>query len=147
MEEKKVIYYKRNVPYLIGVRFNFADSQGLILTDTQPWVAIAEDRLRDFKVANKRSLMEGLIIEVAEPSTDWQTPNALTEADIDELLKSYLKLKSIVATVDSVSILVKMIERAKEQNKSGKTISLIQARLDEVSPNEVITPLDMRGVS
>lgn len=148
MEEvKKVVYFKRNVPYTVGGRFNVADTQGFVLNRLQPWIGIPADNLRDFKMVNRRALVEGLIIETSEPSVDWETPNALTDEAVDELLKSYLKLKATLAEVTSVSILSKMLERAKEQNKSGKTVSLIQSRLDEVSEADVITPKDMGGVS
>lgn len=146
-EVKKVVYYKRNVPYSIGGRFNNNDNQGFILNRMQPWIAVPVEGLRDFKVANRRAIIEGLIVETPEPSVDWDTPNALTDEAVDELLKSYLKLKSTLAEVTSISILSKMLERAKEQNKAGKTVSLIQSRLDEVSEADVIEPKDMGGVS
>lgn len=150
MEEmaKKVVYFKTNVPYSVSVRFSSTDSQGYMLDRKQPWVAVPSEGLREFKMANKRFLMDGIIIETGEPSVDWDTPNALVDEDIDELLKNYLKLKSTVAEVTSVAIIAKILERAKDQNKSGKTISLIQSRLDELSENEeMIAPREMRGVS
>jgi hypothetical protein len=146
-ETKKVVYFKRNVPYTVGGRFNTADTQGFVLNRLQPWIGVPLDNLRDFKMVNRRALIEGLIVETNEPSVDWATPNALTDEAVDELLKSYLKLKSTLAEVTSVSILSKMLERAKEQNKSGKTVSLIQSRLDEISDPDVISPKDMGGVS
>jgi len=147
-EATKVVYYKRNVPYTVIVRFHQQDSQGFALNNMQPWVSVPAEKLRDFKMANKKIIMDGVILEATEPSVDWDTPNALTEEAIDELLKSYLKLKSTVAGVDSAPILVKMVERAKEQNKSSKIIALIQDRLDELVVDEgVITAKDMQGVS
>lgn len=147
-ETGKIVYYKRNVPYTVGVRFHALDSQGFILNNHQPWVGVAVEKLRDFKMANRRAIMEGLIVETPEPDVDWDTPNALTDEDIDELLKNYLKLKSTIAEVNSPSILAKVLERAKDQNKSGKTIALIQERLDEITVEEgVIEPRDMQGVS
>lgn len=147
-ETGKIVYYKRNVPYTVGVRFHALDSQGFILNNRQPWVGVAVEKLRDFKMANRRAIMEGLIVETPEPDVDWDTPNALTDEDIDELLKNYLKLKSTIAEVNSPSILAKVLERAKDQNKSGKTIALIQERLDEITVEEgVIEPRDMQGVS
>ena len=146
--DKKIVYFKRNVSYTVGVRFHAQDSQGFILNSMQPWVAVAVEKLKDFKMANRQIIMEGIIVETDEPSVDWETPNAIEDEDIDALLKNYLKLKSVVATVDSASILSKIVERAKDQNKSAKIISLIQNRLDELVVDEgVITPRDMQGVS
>ena len=146
-ETKKVVYFKRNVPYTVGGRYSAADTQGFVLNRLQPWVGVPIDNLRDFKMVNRRALVEGLIVETPEPSVDWETPNALTDEAVDDLLKSYLKLKSTLTEVTSVAILSKMLERAKEQNKSGKTVSLIQSRLDELSEADLITPKDMGGVS
>jgi hypothetical protein len=106
------------------------------------------DKVNDFKMANRRFIMDGIILETEEPNVNWATPNALENEDIDELLKNYLKLKATVAEVDSASILIKILERAKEQNKSAKITTLIQDRLDELVVNEgVITPREMQGVS
>lgn len=147
-EAKKIVYFKRNVPYTVGVRFHSQDSQGFVLNASQPWVGVAVERLRDFKMANKRAFVEGLIVETDEPNVDWVTPNAIGDSEIDELLKNYLKLKSSVAEVSSVSILAKMLERAKEQNKSGKILTLIQNRIDELVVDEgLIEPREMQGVS
>jgi hypothetical protein len=147
-EATKVVYYKRNVPYTVVVRFHQQDAQGFALNRVQPWVGVPTETLRDFKMANKRAIMDGVIVETTEPSVDWDTPNALTDEAIDELLKSYLKLKSTVAGVDSAPILAKMLERAKDQNKSNKIISIIQNKLDEIVIDEgIITAQDMQGVS
>lgn len=147
-EAKKFVYYKRNVPYTVGVRFHVMDSQGYILNKAQPWVAVPADRLRDFKLANRRALEEGLILEMGEePNVDWVTPNALTEEQMDEMLKSYLKLKATLPELTSGGIVAKLLERAKEQNKSVKTISLIEARLEELSDVEIVGREEMRGVS
>jgi predicted HNH restriction endonuclease len=146
-DTRKVVYFKRNVSYTVGGRFSTQDAKGFVLNREQPWVSVSVDNLRDFKVANRRALVEGLMVETDEPSVDWETPNALTDEVIDELLKNYLKLKATVVEVTSEAILAKMVERAKQQNKSAKTISLIQNRLDEVSTTEVLKPDDMRGVS
>jgi hypothetical protein len=145
--EIKVVYYKRNVPYTVGGKFFRNDSQGFVLSNAQPWVAVEVEKLRDFKMANKQALMEGIIVETEEPSVDWETPNALTDEVVDDLLKSYLKLKSKVSEITSKAILIKMLDQAKTQNKSTKILALIQERLDTLSSEDVIAPQDMRGVS
>jgi hypothetical protein len=147
-EAKKTVFYKRNVPYTVGVRFYMQDAQGAVLNNLQPWIAVPVEGLRDFKMANKRALMEGLIVETSEPNVDWDTPNAIQDDDIDVLLKNYLKLKSSLAEVNSPSILAKMLERAKDQNKSGKIVALIEERLAELETDEgAISPREMQGVS
>jgi len=147
-QETKKVYFKRNVPYTLSVRFNSQDTQGFLLNAVQPWIAVPVDKVNDFKMANRRFIMDGIILETEEPNVNWATPNALENEDIDELLKNYLKLKATVAEVDSASILIKILERAKEQNKSAKITTLIQDRLDELVVNEgVITPREMQGVS
>jgi hypothetical protein len=105
--------------------------------------------LKDFKMANKQVIIEGLIVETDEPNVDWVTVNALEIPEIDELLKSYLKLKAAVEKVDSPAILGKILERAKEQNKSEKVIALVQDRIDVLDIDEgVIIPRgEMQGVS
>jgi hypothetical protein len=145
--ETKFVYFKRNVTYTVGGKFFVSDPQGFVLTNVQPWVAVPVGGLRDFKMANKIALMEGIIVETSEPSVEWETPNALTDEDMDELLKSYLKLKSKLLEVTSKAMLIKLLERAKLQNKSTKIVDLIQERLDVLSPEDTITPQEMRGVS
>jgi len=147
-ETKKYLYYKRNVPYTVIVRYSERDKQGFALNNGNPTVAVPVDRIREFKTANKKFIMDGIIMETEEPNIDWITPNALTEEDMDELLKSYLKLKSTLAEMDSAPIVNKLLERAKEQNKSGKTIGIIQARLEELSEDDevIIERNEMRGV-
>jgi hypothetical protein len=147
-EAKKYIYFKRNVPYTVIVRYSERDRQGFALNNGHPVVSVPADRIRDFKMANKQFIMDGIIMETEEPNIDWITPNALTEEDMDELLKNYLKLKSTLAEMNSAPIVNKLLERAKEQNKAGKTIGIIQARFEELSENDevIIERNEMRGV-
>ena len=148
-QAKKLVYFKRNVPYTIGVRFHSQDAQGFVLNNIQSWVAVPVEGLKDFKMANKQVIIEGLIVETEEPNVDWVTVNALEIPEIDELLKSYLKLKATVEKVDSLAILGKILERAKEQNKSEKVITLVQDRMNELDVDEgaIIPRGEMQGVS
>ena len=147
-EESEFVYYKLNVRVSTGVRMFPGDADGVLLsprgTNT---VAVPKNKLRDFKNANKRLIIEGAIVPTEEPSMDWETTNALTDEDVNELLKNYMKLKSTLQTLDSLPILYKMIETAKEKEMSNKTISLINSRIAELEPEEkpIFRKDDMQG--
>lgn len=133
----KMFYYEKTVPYSVGVRYFPGDPQGRLLTGSQPWVAVREEGLRDFKLANKKAIMDGLIRETVEPTVDWETPNTFSEAEIDDLLKNMLKLKKTLKEVTSVAIVGKMLTRAKETNKSQAMIDLLQEKMEEVDDETV----------
>lgn len=130
------VYYVKNVKYPVGVRMNANDSIGKLLVTGNDWIAVPDEGLRDFKLANKRAILEGLIVEGSEPNTDWVTPNALTEDDMKALVGNYLKLKQSLQDISSPPIIEQLLEIAKVQNRPQKTLSLIQARLDELAPDE-----------
>lgn len=130
------VYYVKNVKYPVGVRMNAHDSIGKLLVTGNDWIAVPDEGLRDFKLANKRAILEGLIVEGSEPNTDWVTPNALTEDDMKALVGNYLKLKQSLQDISSPPIIEQLLEIAKVQNRPQKTLSLIQARLDELAPDE-----------
>lgn len=130
------VYYVKNVKYPVGVRMNANDNIGKLLVTGNDWIAVPDEGLRDFKLANKRAILEGLIVEGSEPDTDWITPNALTEDDMKALVGNYLKLKQSLQEISSPPIIEQLLEIAKVQNRPQKTLSLIQSRLDELSPDE-----------
>jgi hypothetical protein len=140
-------YYRRNVPYVVGGRWTPTDTTGWTMTNENPFIAVPTDRVRDFKMANKRAIVQSLIIEAEEPTTDWEMDNAISDTEAVELVKgNFLTLKKRVEKVDSVPILHKLVEAAKENDRPKKTITLIEARLAEVE-DDVETPLNMRGVT
>ena len=143
----ELIYYRRNVPYVVIVRRNIMDNQGISLNPQNEWVAVNPEDLRDFKLANKYTITQGLIIPTDTPSVDWETSNALTEDDMNDLLKNYMKLKNTIKTVDSVPILWRLLELAREQDKSDKIKNLIKERLEEISGDEILSPAEMQGIS
>lgn len=148
--EQELTYYKVNVGYSVGVRFFIGDRDGVMLHPKgEAVVAVPTSKLRDFKNANKASLINGLIILVEEPTLDWETANALTDDNISELLKVFTKLKSTIPTIDSLPILYKMSELARSRELSKKTLSLIQSRIDELEPDEgpIFRKEDMKGVA
>ena len=138
VKEEKVFYtFKKNMPYYnVGVRRHRHDTVGLILTNEFPTVRIEEEDLREFKMANKYGLQNGLIIQVDEEDLEWELNNAISDEQVDELLKNYAKLKSTLQTITAPPVLHKILRTAQDQEKSKKTISLIQARVDEVVPDE-----------
>ncbi len=141
------VYYKKNVNYNVGVRRFVGDADGVILTGADPFVDIKLDDLRAFKQANKRVIMEGLIVAAEEPSVDWETDNAISDEEISALVKNYLALKNRLPKVNSLPILYKLVEEARTQDRAKRIISLIQNRIDELE--EVDAPInkeDMQGV-
>lgn len=142
-----LIYYKRNVNYVVGGRFFLGDPQGFTLTNENPYVSVKRDNLRDFKIANKRAIIEGLIVEAEEPSVDWDTTNAITDDDARDLVKNFLQLKKTLERVDSFATVTKILEIAKETDRPTKTIKLIEARAAELADEDgVVYREDMRGV-
>lgn len=139
MVKEDTVYhtFKKNVPYYnIGIRYFRGDSDGLVLTNEFPTVRVKDEDLREFKMANKQHLLEGKLVPVEEDNLDWETANAITDEQVDDLLKNYAKLKSTLQTLTSVAIVQKILTAAEEQDKTKKTISLIRARFDELSPDD-----------
>lgn len=132
----ETIYYKRNVNYVIGGRHFIGDTTGFSLNAITPYVMVKKDNLRDFKIANKYALLEGLIVEVPEPSVDWETHNAINDDEAKELVKNYLQLKQTLEKIDSFSTAIKLLEIAKETNRPTKTLKLIELRVSELAPDE-----------
>lgn len=143
---KELLYYKLNVKYPVSVRRHPMDNQGVVLSLNNPHIVFEADSLRDFKVANKYAILEGLIVPSEAPDIDWETPNALTDEDITELLKNYLKLKNALNGIDSLSILNKILQAAKEQDKSDKIKKLIINRIEELTGSEFVDSKEMQGV-
>lgn len=136
-EEKIWHTFKKNVPYYnVGVRRSFTDTDGVILTNEFPTVRVEEDDLRDFKMANKYGLINGLIIEVEEDDLEWDLSNALTDEQVVELTKNYAKLKSVLPTVTSPAIAQKILAIAKENERGKQVIKLIESHVKEITPDE-----------
>lgn len=144
MEEETLIYFKKNVPYPVGVRFFVKDPVGKTLTDNDPYVAVDKKKLRDFKRANRIHLMDGLIVETKEPDLDEETPNSISDEQATEIVKNVIVLKKTLAQLTSDAPVIKLLDEAKLQKRPSKTIELIQAKLIELMGE---TPADMRGVS
>lgn len=140
-----ITYFKKTVPYTIVVRMSVADNAGVSLNAAQEWLGVKEEGLRDFKIANRKHFLDGMLVEIEEPDVDWVSPNTLTQADMDALLSNFAKLKVGLQQIDSLPVVGNILERAKELNKPSKTLDLIKARIDELS-EFVMSPDDMQGV-
>lgn len=142
---KEFMYYTKNVSYFVGVRLNLNDPIGRILTYDNPIIAVDMDGLRDFKIANKRAILEGLIVPTDEPNLDWEVSNAISDTEITDLLKNFLKLKARLPGITSVAIAYKILNAAKDQNKSPKVIGLIEEHISDIE-ELVDDPTFKRGV-
>lgn len=148
MAEGKV-YYRKTVGYTIGVRRFRGDPLGVVLDTLNPVVEVDRDKLRDFKLANKSALIAGIIMETDEPTIEWETDNALTDAEITELTKSFLSLKARLKKITSLPILLRILEDAKTNDRPRKTLSLIEARVEELDGEEdnfSVSREEMEGV-
>lgn len=138
LDTEKIVYYKKTVPYVIGGRRFTGDNIGFVLTSDQPWVAVKESGLRDFKIANKRAIVEGLIIETDEPNVDWETSNIYTDEQIDELFKlGAAKVRKALLDITSVATVTRMLERAKEQKRSDAMVEALEEKLEEIDHERV----------
>lgn len=130
------VYYKRNVGYVVGGRYHSTDTQGWTMTNDYPYIKISVDNLRDFKVANKRAIIEGLIVQSDAPDIEWETPNTVTDEEAVVLVKNFAQLKQKLAQITSVSTAAKLLEIAKELERPVKTIKAIEAKVAELSDDE-----------
>lgn len=142
-----LLYWRKTVPYTVSIRRHVLDNVGMLLNGVNPWVAIEADSLMDFKIANKKMILDGVIVQMDTPTIDWDTPNAISDEEMDDLLKNMLKLRSKLKTVDSAPTLTRLLERAKQQDKSQKIKDAIRERIEEVSGDEILSPTEMGGVS
>lgn len=132
----EMIYYKRNVGYVVGGRFSPTDSQGWTMTSDYPYIMVPVENLRDFKLVNRRAITEGLIVESEAPSVDWETPNTITDAEAEALVKQFIPLKQKLVQITSLPAAVKLLEAAKEAERPPKTIKLIEAKVAELSDDD-----------
>lgn len=143
------VYYRVNTPYPVGIRFNMGDTRGRVLTINDPYVQIKESDLRDFLRANRWAIENNLIEKTEEPSLEIESPNMISDAKIEEIVKNKLALKDALAKVTAPHIIQKFLDIAKRQNRPQATVKLIEAKLAEFYPEnneDDESPLVMRGV-
>lgn len=148
MEKEELFFFKRNVPYVVGVRMFIGDTTGKALSTGNPYVVVKESELRDFKRANKIAIEEGLILVTKEPDWDTESPNAIDDEKAAEIVKNVFALKKALADFTSETPVRKLLEQAQEQKRPEKTIKLIKDRLAEIvgDEEEPTEPGQMLGV-
>lgn len=144
VEQEKLRFFKKNVPYPVGVRFFVNDRQGKTLTDNDPYVIVKDSEFRDFKRANRIHLQEGLIIETVEPYLDESSPNAISDEQAEEIVKNQVALSKTLKVITSEAAVLKLLEEAKFQKRNQKTIDMINKKLVEIVGE---APDEMQGVS
>lgn len=136
-EMSDMVYYKRNVNYVVGGRHFIGDTTGFSLNAITPYVAVKRENLREFKIANKQSIMDGLIVETGEPSVDWETDNAVTDEQAKELVRgNFIQLKQRIESITSLSTASKILDIAKQEDRPVKTIKLLESKVAELTPEE-----------
>lgn len=131
---ENLIYYRKNVPFNVGIRFNLRDNEGMVLSNAMSFVAVEESRLRDFLMANKGSIEKGLIIKSEEPELVIENANIIDDAQAAQIVKNVFVLKKKLAEISSETALLKLYEAAKSQRRSAKVLEMIEERLAEISP-------------
>lgn len=147
MEREELTFYKTNVPYTIAVRMFIGDTKGKVLTKGNPYVVIKESELRDFKRANKIAIQDGLIIVTKEPDWEEDSPNSLDDDKAAEIVKNVFALKKALKDFTAEAPVQKLYEAAVEQKRPKGTLTLIEKRLKEISPDEddIENPTEMQG--
>lgn len=135
MDKKDYHYFKKNVPYRIGVRMHIRDTDGILLDTENPYVQVANDDLRKFLQANKVAFAQGLLLEIPEPPLDVANPNAIGDEEALEIVKNYHQLKKRLPELTSDAAVLKLLNAAKASGRKQPTIDLIMERYEEVSPN------------
>lgn len=148
MEKEELFFFKKNVPYIVGVRMFIGDNKGKALSDNNPYVVVKESELRDFKRANQMAIEDGLILATKEPDWDIASPNAIDDEKAAEIVKNVFALKKALADFTGEVPIRKLLDQAEKQNRPQKTIKLIKDRLAEITGDEedVIDPSQMQGV-
>jgi hypothetical protein len=131
-----LVYFKKNVPYVIGIRYFIGDNKGKTLTDEDPYIAIDKEDERDFRRANKQLLDPGILIPTSEPAPDEESPNAVTDEKAIEIVKNVFILKKALVDITSASMVAKLLAVANEQKRPKKTIDIITKRLEELADEE-----------
>lgn len=140
---EKVYFFKSNVKYPIASRYHVGDVVGKVLTPNDPYVAVKEEKLRDFRRANKILLSQGILIPSEEPDWDEETPNAISDETAQEVVKNVFALKKLLKEVDSEAAVRKLLEEAELQARPKGTIDTIKKRLRELIgelPEDVENP-------
>lgn len=130
----ELVFYKKNVPFNVGVRFSLQDNVGMVLSNAYPYVAIESNKLRDFLLSNRYSIEKGLIIKSEEPVLNIEDSNTIDDAQAAQIVKNVFVLKKKLTEISSETALLKLYQAAKEQKRKQAVLEMIENRLAEVSP-------------
>jgi len=133
------VFYKKNVPYRVGVRMDLKDREGMVLDDDNPYVEIEKEDLRKFLQANKSGIERGLIVEIDEPPLPTISANSITDEQAEQLVKNFHELKRRLPEITSDVTLLKLLNAAKATKRKEGTIKLITERYEEISPDAMIS--------
>lgn len=140
---EKLHFFKSTVKYPIGIRYFTGDVKGKALTINDPYVGIKDENLRDFRRANKPLLSEGILMPTEEPDWDEETPNALTDETVQQVVKNVFALKKLLKEVNSEAAVRRLLEEAEIQGRPKNTTDTIKKRLRELIgelPEDVENP-------
>lgn len=129
------VYFKKMVPFSVGIRFHQRDPDGMVLNGSNPYVNIRKENVKEFLRANRIAFERGLIKEVDEPDVDFaDNENQISEESARELVKNLFMLKKKLPMITSEAVLGMLYAEAKAQKRSQKIIDLIKDRIDDVTP-------------
>lgn len=131
---EELIFFKKNVPFNVGIRFNMQDSTGMVLSNANPYVAIESSKLRDFKMTNRHAIEKGLILESKEPVMNIENANIIDDEQAAIIVKNVFVLKKKLSEISSDTALLKLYTAAKTARRSTKILEMIENRLAEISP-------------
>jgi len=135
------VYFKKQVPFSVGIRFHQRDPDGLVLNGNNPYVNIRKENVKEFMRANRIAFERGLIKEAEEPGMDFaDNTNQISQEEAAELVKNLFMLKKRLPAITSEAVLGMLYAEAKAQKRSQKIIDLIEERLLDV------TPAGMKGI-
>lgn len=132
------VFYKKNVPYRIGVRTDIKDTVGSVLDDQNPYIEVEREDLRKFIQANRYAIERGLLIEIDEPPLETVSVNSITDEQAVEIVKNFHALKKRLPEITSDVTILKLLNAAKAGKRSEATIRIITERYEEVSPSAMV---------
>lgn len=138
-EQIEWVYFKKMVPFSVGIRFHQRDPDGTVLNGSNPYVNIRKENVKEFLRANRIAFEKGLIKEVKEPDVDFaDNDNQITEEDAKELVKNLFMLKKKLPLITSEAVLGMLYAEAKSQKRSQKIIDLIAERITDITPPHLL---------
>ena len=136
--DKETVFYRKNVPYRIGVRTELKDTTGTVLDDANPYVEVKKIDLRKFLQANKYAIEKGLLVEIDEPPLETISINSITDEQAEQLVRKYHELRKKLPEITSEVTILKLLTVAKANKRPESTINMITERYEEISPDAMV---------